>query len=158
MRKVKIFPLAILAVVLLLAVAAYAMEGVDKCPLCGMNIAGNENTVYELTLANGTVVTYCCAHCGLYAQAMAKDHVKSARARDFISGEWLDPAGMTFLFKSSAVPACAPSWIAFGNKAEAEKFQKGFGGTIYNFAEALTERGKMAKGMEMSGGMMKKGM
>jgi nitrous oxide reductase accessory protein NosL len=159
MRKVKSVQIMVLVVATLLTVAAYAVEMAAKCPLCGMNIAGNENTAYELTLANGTVVTYCCAHCGLYAQAMAKDNVKSARTRDFISGEWMDPAGMTFLFKSSAVPACGPSWIAFGNKGEAEKFQKGFGGTIYSFSDALAERGKMPKDMEMSGGgMMKEGM
>lgn len=155
MKKIKIIPFAILVVTALLAVTAYAMEMAEKCPLCGMNIAGNENTAYELSFTNGTVATYCCAHCGLYAQAMAKGEIKSARARDFISGEWQDPATMTFLFKSSAVPACAPSWIAFGKKSEAEKFQKGFGGTVYGFEEALEVRAMMPKGMEMSGGMMK---
>ena len=155
MRKVKRIQIIVMAIAAFLAVTAYAVEMAAKCPLCGMNIAGNENTAYELSLANGTVVTYCCAHCGLYAQAMAKDNVKSARTRDFISGEWMDPAGMTFLFKSSAVPACGPSWIAFGKKDEAEKFQKGFGGTIYNFDEALQERAKMPKGMDMKGMKMK---
>ncbi|NTU43432.1 MAG: hypothetical protein HGA78_10390, partial [Nitrospirales bacterium] len=36
---------------------AYAAE---KCPLCGMNIAGNENTAYEVTMADGKQITYCC--------------------------------------------------------------------------------------------------
>lgn len=125
----------------------YAMDMGTKCPLCGMNISGNENTAYEITLNDGVVTTYCCPHCGLYDNAMHKDKVKSARAKDFISGEWMDPAGMTFLFKSTAVPACSPSWIAFGKKEEAEKFQKGFGGTLYNFDEALTERAKMPASM-----------
>jgi len=136
---------------LLLAVAGYAVEMAAKCTLCGMNLAGNENTAYEITYTDGTVETYCCPHCGLYEHATKKDAVKSARARCFISGEWMDPAQSTFVFKSSAVPACAPSWIAFGDKADAEKFQKGFGGTIYSFEEALTERAKMPKGMEMKG-------
>ena len=116
-----------------------------------MNIAGNENTAYEIVYTDNTTVTYCCPHCGLYEHAMKKDSVKSAKARDFISGEWTDPAGMTFLFNSTAVPACAPSWLAFADKAEAEKFQKGFGGTIYSFDQALTERAKMPKGMDMKG-------
>jgi len=81
--------------------------------------------------------------------------VKSAKARDFISGEWIDPAAATYVFKSEAIPACAPSWIAFGDKADAEKFQKGFGGTIYSFEEALVERAKMPKGMDMEGMKMK---
>lgn len=136
---------------LILAIVCYAAEMAAKCPLCGMNIAGNENTVYEITYTDGTVETYCCPHCGLYEHATKKDSVKSARARCFISGEWMDPAEATYVFNSSAVPACAPSWIAFGIKEEAEKFQKGFGGTLYSFKEALTERAKMPKGMDMKG-------
>lgn len=136
---------------LLLAMVGYAAEMAAKCTLCGMNLAGNENTAYEIVYMDGTVETYCCPHCGLYMHATKKDSIKSARARCFISGEWMDPAQATFVFKSSAVPACAPSWIAFGNKAEAEKFQKGFDGTVYSFEEALTVRAKMPKGMEMKG-------
>jgi len=136
---------------LLLAMVGYAAEMAANCTLCGMNLAGNENTAYEIVYMDGTVETYCCPHCGLYMHATKKDSIKSARARCFISGEWMDPAQATFVFKSSAVPACAPSWIAFGNKAEAEKFQKGFDGTVYSFEEALTERAKMPKGMEMKG-------
>jgi DeoR family transcriptional regulator, copper-sensing transcriptional repressor len=147
-RKLTVY-LGFILVAALFAAYGFAAEMAAKCPLCGMNMAGNENTAYEITYKDGSTVTYCCPHCGLYDQAMKKDSVKSARARDFISGEWMDPAQMTIVFKSSAVPACSPSWIAFANKAEAEMFQKGFGGTVYTFAEALTERAKMPKGMEM---------
>lgn len=147
-RKIAVL-LGCIFVALLLVTFGYAEEMAVKCPLCGMNMAGNENTAYEITYKDGTMEAYCCPHCGLYEQAMKKDSVISARARDFISGEWMDLAQMTFVFKSSAVPACAPSWIAFAKKSEAENFQKGFGGTVYSFAEALTERAKMPKGMEM---------
>jgi DeoR family transcriptional regulator, copper-sensing transcriptional repressor len=148
MKKNKAIFFSMLCFALVFALAAYAME-MAKCPLCGMNIAGNENTAYEITYKDGSVVTYCCPHCGLYEHAMKKDMVKSARARCFISGEWIDPATATYIFNSEAVPACAPSWIGFGDKADAVKFQKGFGGTIYSFEEALTERAKMPKGMDM---------
>lgn len=144
-------PLLIFAVSILFL---FTMTGISlaaggKCPVCGMNLEGNENTAYEITFTDGKTVTYCCAHCGLWDHAAMKDKVKSARSRDFIGGEWMDAARMTFLFNSSAVPACAPSWIAFGNKAEAEKFQKGFGGKIFNFDGAMKERPKHPKGMEM---------
>ena len=75
--------------------------------------------------------------------------MKSARARDFIGGEWTDVSKMFFLVKSSAKPACSPSWIAFAKKDEAAKFKKGFGGKIVGFEEALKERAKAPKGMEM---------
>lgn len=130
------------------AIAVDAAETAGKCPMCGMNLAGNENTAYEIDYTNGTKETYCCPHCGLYMQATKKDAVKSARARNFISGEWMDAAKMTFVFNSSAVPACAPSWLGFGGKEEAEKFQKGFGGTVYSFTDAITERAKQPKDMK----------
>lgn len=149
MKKNTFFSISFLAFFLLLAIAAYAAEMAGKCSLCGMNFAGNENTAYEITMKDGKQATYCCPHCGLYVHATETAKVKTARARDFISGEWMAPADMTFLYKSSAVPACAPSWIAFGKKEEAAKFQKGFGGTLYPFNEALKERAKMPKGMEM---------
>ena len=135
-----------LACIALIAGLAYA--DAHKCSLCGMNIAGNENTVYEVTHANGKAEAYCCPHCGLWVQGSEKG-VKGAKARDFISGEWTDPAKMYFVFKSKAIPACAPSWIAFAKKSEAEMFVKGFGGTMYSFDEALKERMKHPKGMEM---------
>jgi len=129
----------------------------EKCPLCGMNLTGNENTAYEITFMDGKKVTYCCAHCGLWVQATETKKVKSATTRDFITGEWMDSAKMVFLFNSSAVPACSPSWIAFGKEADAKKFQAGFGGQIYTFENAMKERAKHPKGMEMPKGMhMKK--
>jgi len=151
MKRNVAYLVGFLFVAFVLATVGYSMEMAAKCPLCGMNIAGNENTAYEIVYTDGTTETYCCPHCGLYMHATKQDAVKSAKARDFISGEWMDPAQMTFVFNSTAVPACAPSWIGFADKAEAVKFQKGFGGTVYSFPEALTERAKMPKGMDMKG-------
>lgn len=138
----------LLAALCVALVAGVAYAAAHKCPLCGMNMEGNENTAYEVMYADGKSVIYCCPHCGLWAQASDKG-VKGAKARDFISGEWMDAAKMHFVFKSKAIPACAPSWIAFGKKAEAEMFVKGFGGTLYSFDEAMKERPKHPKGMEM---------
>ena len=137
------------ALLLVLSVVALADSHGGKCPLCGMNIAGNENTAYEITYKDGTTTTYCCPHCGLWEHSEKKGDIQSARARDFISGDWGDPSTMVYLFKSKAIPACAPSWIAFAKESEAKKFRKGFGGTIFTFEDALKERMKHPKGMEM---------
>lgn len=153
MRDFKSILLIFLMFVFTVAISGLAIAAEEKCPLCGMKMEGNENTAYEITFTDGKTVTYCCAHCGLWVHATEKDKVKSARARCFITGEWMDAAKMVFLFDSSAVPACSPSWIAFGTKGGAEKFQKGFGGKIYTFDEALKERPKHPKGMEMKKGM-----
>ncbi|MCR4290707.1 MAG: nitrous oxide reductase accessory protein NosL [Candidatus Scalindua sp.] len=126
--------------------ASHHTADMVKCPLCGMGIEGNENTDYQITFADGKTVSYLCPHCGLWEHAKHKDKIKSVRARDFISGEWKDVTTMYMLSNSSAVPACSPSWIAFGSKTDVEKFQKGFGGTIYTFEEALKVRGAQPLG------------
>lgn len=128
---------------------AFAAGEADKCAMCGMGVAEHQNTLYEITSTDGKAVTYCCPHCGLWEQAAAKDKVKAARAKDFIGGSWMDASKMFYVSGSSAVPACGPSWIAFGKKAEAEKFVKGFGGKVVGFDEALKERAKQPKAMEM---------
>jgi nitrous oxide reductase accessory protein NosL len=148
MKSAKTVVLA-LAVLLILAVAG-AATAQDKCPLCGMTISGNENTAFAVTMKTGEEVTYCCAHCGLWVLAMEKDKVQSAKTRDFISGELIGAEKAVYLYKSKAVPACSPSWIAFGSKKEAEMFKKGFGGTIYDYEAALKARAKEPKSMEMS--------
>lgn len=120
----------------------------EKCPLCGMNIAGNENTAFVVEKKTGETIAYCCPHCGLWVVAKEGDSIKSAKTKDFISGEWLDAAKAVYLFNSKAIPACSPSWISFEKKSEAEMFQKGFKGTIFTYEEALKKRATMPEGME----------
>jgi hypothetical protein len=147
MRRSSFVILLAAAVLVALLVAAAAAQ--EKCPLCGMSIAGNENTAFVVTMKAGGDVTYCCSHCGLWVMATEKDKVQSAKVRDFISGEWLDATKAVYLYRSKAVPACAPSWLAFGSKKEAEMFRKGFEGTLYEYEKAIAVRAKQPKGMEM---------
>ncbi|MBE7547074.1 hypothetical protein KsCSTR_31080 [Candidatus Kuenenia stuttgartiensis] len=123
-----------------------AVQKEVRCPLCHMPLEGNENTDYQITYTNGETVSYICPHCGLWEHAGNKDKIASVRARDFISGEWMDVSKMYMLHHSDAVPACSDNWIAFGKKDDAVKFQKGFGGKIYTFEEALEKRGKQPSG------------
>ncbi len=145
MKRLVLF---VVVFVFLLMMASLATAA-DKCPLCGMNLSGNENTAVVVTMKTGEDITYCCAHCGLWVMAKEKDKVKSAKTRDFISGEWVDASKAIYLFKSKAVPACSPSWISFGSKKDAESFKKGFGGTIYSYNEALKVRATQPEAMEM---------
>nr|ADI87689.1 unknown protein [uncultured Nitrospirae bacterium MY2-3C] len=140
--------LVIIVCVVLVPIAALAIEG--KCPLCGMNIEGNENTLYEITFKDGKTQTYCCPHCGLWEHSTGKDTVTSARVKNFISGEWVDAQKAYYLYNSTATPACSPSWIAFEKETEAKMFMKGFGGELYTFEKALKVRGDQPKSMKMA--------
>ena len=145
MKKVP-FIISMFLVFLLAATVSAGAE--EKCSLCGMNIAGNENTAFVVEKSSGETVTYCCPHCGLWIMAKEADTVKSAKVRDFIGGEWVDPKKAVYLFNSKAVPACSPSWLAFAKKKEAEMFRRGFGGTIYSYDEAIKKRASMPEGMK----------
>lgn len=134
----------ILLFVALLTGIAYSA---DKCPLCGMDIMGNENTEFIIEKTTGENTSYCCPHCGLWIMSEEGDKVLFAKARDFISGEWINAQEGFYVFNSKAVPACSPSWIAFKKKSEAEMFQKGFGGTVYSYKDALKKRASMPKEM-----------
>jgi len=148
MKNAKIVVVAF-AVLLILVIAGVAVAQ-DKCPICGMTISEHQNTAFVITMKTGEDVTYCCAHCGLWVLATEKDKVQSAKTKDFISGAWIGAEKAVYLYKSKAIPACSPSWIAFSSKKEAEMFKKGFGGTIYNYEAALKARAKDPKNMAMS--------
>ena len=154
MKKLNGTILVMLFALLVAAVAPVAAQE-EKCPLCGMNNAGNENTAFVVEKNTGETVTYCCAHCGLWVMAKEGDSVKSAKTRDFISGEWENAKDAVYVFNSKAVPACAPSWISFAKKKEAEMFRKGFGGKLLAFDAAIKKRASMPQGMQMKGMQMK---
>lgn len=139
--------LAIALVFVFVTVMAVAANAQEKCPLCGMNLADNENTAFVVEKTTGETVTYCCPHCGLWIMTKEADTVKSAKVKDFIGGEWINAKDAVYLYKSKAVPACAPSWIAFATKKEAQMFRKGFGGTVYSYNEAIKKRAGMPQSM-----------
>ena len=138
----------IFSLFLVLTLSVSLAYGAEKCPLCGMDILGNENTEFVVEQKKGEVTSYCCPHCGLWVMSQEGDKVLYAKARDFISGEWVKAQDAFYVFNSKAVPACSPSWIAFEKKAEAEMFQKGFGGTVYSYKDALKKRASMPKDMD----------
>lgn len=139
--KVYAFTLITLAFISLAAIA----QAADTCPVCGVDLEEEANTAYEITFTNGQISVYCCPHCGLWEQITSKTRISSARARDFITGQWKDASTMVFLGGSSAAPSCTPSWIAFAKKADAEKFRKAFGGTILSYDDALAVRANQPK-------------
>jgi nitrous oxide reductase accessory protein NosL len=52
-----------------------------------------------------------------------------------------------FLFDSDFnLNCCDPQALAFGSRKQAEQFQKGFGGVILRFEEAIEEVEKRMKG------------
>jgi hypothetical protein len=102
-----------------------------------MDISKYQHTRYEVTATDGGRYVTCGVRCGLILQIKLGDRFKSATATDFITGRGSDAREMFYVYKSEAVPDMWPSFIAFLRRGGAERFQKGFGGEVLTYEEAL---------------------
>jgi len=104
------------------------------CAMCKKPIS--ERTVFIVRLESGEQKRACCAHCGLMIQSHAKDALQSLTA-DYLHGHIISANQAVYILGSELIICCVPSVLSFGSRQDAEKFQKGFGGTIANIEEAL---------------------
>ncbi|WP_448583296.1 DeoR family transcriptional regulator [Thermocrinis sp.] len=105
------------------------------CAYCGKILDKRLEFVYKL---KSKTVCACCAHCGfLLFNELQENELQSCMTRDFISGNPINCFSAWYVVDSSAIPCCSPSVIAFGNKQDAEKFAKGFGGNVFDFETAV---------------------
>jgi DeoR/GlpR family transcriptional regulator of sugar metabolism len=111
------------------------VQEIGVCAYCGKLSDKRLEFVYRL---KSKTVSACCAHCGLLLfKGFQGNEVQSCMTRDFISGNPINCFSAWYVVDSSAVPCCSPSAIAFGNKEDAEKFARGFGGKVFDFESAV---------------------
>jgi DeoR/GlpR family transcriptional regulator of sugar metabolism len=106
----------------------------NQCSMC--NKAISERTVFILHLENGEQKRACCAHCGLMIQSRAKD-VSQSLTTDYLHGHIISANQAIYILGSDLAVCCVPSVLSFGSRQDANKFQKGFGGTLANMDEAI---------------------
>jgi predicted DNA-binding transcriptional regulator YafY len=114
--------------------AALAESAPNQCAMCGKPIS--ERTVFIVQLESGEQKRACCAHCGLMIQNRVKDSQQALTA-DFLRGHILSAEQAVYLLGSELTICCAPSVLSFGSRQDAQKFQKGFGGTMATMREAI---------------------
>ncbi len=119
----------------MLVLSAQAME---RCGQCGMNLSKFVKTQYEIQWIDGTVTKTCGVQCGLTQQILHKDRFKSSVAKDYVTGQSFDAKAGVYVFGSKVVADMAPGFIAFRQRADAERFQKESGGRALSFDEALS--------------------
>jgi len=117
------------------------LGGQAACAMC--NKPAPSNTVFLLRQKDGTQTSACCPHCGLMLYAQRKDW--QAFATDYLHGHIVSAAQATYLLGSDVKVCCVPSVLSFGSRADAEKFQKGFGGTLASMNEAARALHEMMK-------------
>ena len=114
--------------------AALTAPSLNQCAMCNKPIS--ERTVFIVRLETGEQKRACCAHCGLMIQSQSKTALQSLTA-DYLHGHIISADQAVYILGSDLTVCCVPSVLSFGSRQDAEKFQKGFGGTIASIKEAI---------------------
>ncbi len=114
--------------------ASLATGSTGGCAMCGKPIS--ERTLFLFHLPSGEQRRACCAHCGL-ALFQGTPGATQAMTADFLHGHIVSAGQAVYLLGSELTVCCVPSVLSFGSPAEAERFQKGFGGRLANLQETL---------------------
>ena len=97
-------------------------QPVERCAQCGMDLSKYQRTQYEIHWTDGTTKIMCGVQCGLTQQILHRDKFKSSVAKDYYSGRLFDAAKGFYVFGSKIIADMAPGFIAFEQRADAEKF------------------------------------
>lgn len=106
----------------------------ERCVMCGKRVP--PRTAWVITRDEGERCHACCAHCGLLHlnHAPGKQPVLAA---DFLYGQMVNALQAAFVMGSDVTLCCVPGVLCFASRADAEQFQRGFGGELLDFAGAM---------------------
>jgi len=122
--------------ILVISTISWSSE-VKRCIVCGMDVSKYPHTKYVVTTTGGEEFITCGVQCGLTLHLRLKEKFKSATATDLLSNRSFDAQKGFYVYKSTIITDMAPGFIAFINRTNAEKFQKGFGGKVVTYQEAI---------------------
>lgn len=120
----------------LLTAAPAARE--NACAMCKK--VAPERTAFIVSAENGEQLRACCPHCGLMLQNRAKK--SRGLTTDFLRGHVVSASQAVYLLGSEISLCCAPSVLSFESRQDAEKFRKGFGGTLATMHEVMRHLSK----------------
>lgn len=106
----------------------------DVCWACHGRINPRAQMVLHQT--DGRQRRTCCPHCGLLSLARLGPQIDLALVTDFLHGRKVSAQTAVYVFDPDISICCTPTTLAFMRREEAEKFQRGFGGSVLDFAAA----------------------
>lgn len=112
----------------------------STCDMCKKPVS--ERTMFLVNLENGKQKRACCSHCGLMLQSREKQTWQSLTV-DYLHGHMVSANQAIYLMGSDINICCVPSILSFGSQQEAEKFQRGFGGTLLDMEQAVQQLQQM---------------
>lgn len=108
------------------------------CTYC-FKEANNRHPVQIIT-HDLRVEQLCCPHCGLLRYKDIEKEVSQIICRDFLHNTTISAKMAYFLIEADFnLNCCQPQVLTFDSLKQAEQFQKGFGGRILSFEEAIEE-------------------
>ena len=117
----------------------------SRCAMCGKAFGTENKTQFHLQQQNGKDIGCYCAHCGLYFRCHLPGKM-TLSTYDYQSGKSLSAARAVYVAGSKVNYCCGPSYLAFANKADAERFRQQQGGKMLTYQQALDEvAGKRAQ-------------
>lgn len=130
---------AVLALLLWGLAAPALAADVQRCRMCGMD-ASQSQTEFVVHHQDGAQERTCCLHCVYLLQRLSGGPPFSRlETRDFATGELIDATRAFYLEGSTRLPqgSMAPFLLAFASRAEAERHQQRFHGTVVDFEGAM---------------------
>ncbi len=112
----------------------------EFCNVCGMHLTKYYKTNHTAEFKNGYKEQYCSLHCLAEVHKNYEDKIKTIQVVDTNSLKLIDAKKAFYVVGSSKEGTMSSvSEYAFSTKEEALKFQKEFGGNIFNFDESLKQ-------------------
>lgn len=115
-------------------------KGAQKhwCPICGMNLPMYYKTNFAVKLKNGEAKQYCSIRCFAEDYANVSENVKEILVMDAAKEKFTNAKKAHYVMGSSAPGTMtAVSKYGFAALADAQAFQKKYGGEIVSYDAAL---------------------
>ncbi|KYD07914.1 MULTISPECIES: HTH domain-containing protein [Heyndrickxia] len=117
----------------------------NSCTYC-LKELNNRHPVQIIT-NDQKVEQLCCPHCGLLRYRDIEKNVSQIICRDFLQNTTISGKLAYFLMDADFhLNCCQPQVLTFDSLKYAEQFQKGFGGVIFQFEQAIEEIVKRMNG------------
>jgi len=109
----------------------------NECTFCHGTIPPDSRSKVTLHMTDGTQHHACCPHCGLLALPSLGNSVMSVLVTDFLYGRVVNARSAAYVVNPALDICCSPTTLAFQAQADAERFQRGFGGQVLHLTQAI---------------------
>ena len=122
---------------LLLSPACLTAQEHPQCSLCGMDLNKYTHVRYTVTTTSEQQITTCGVQCGLLLQLNLGADFKSAIATDLLYHTTMPAEKAWYVYRSKIITDMSPGFIAFKSQDHADRFAKGFGGTVLTLQQSI---------------------